>query len=178
MPRPEGPGDPCRGGVTHVTPVEAHLPLNFAAIARYIDPMRVLCIGRHPFLSEHLCRFFGSLGLDTVPCVGIPEAVGAVISHEPDAIICDYDLLATMSLVSWEDNPTLSSVPVIAVSLTRHPGEAHLLDVNGIAGFLYLPTLEQADAQRLLAAIRPRRAEIHPPHGLPWSETTPVTQLH
>lgn len=162
----------------HVTPAETHLPLNFTAGARYILIMRVLCIGRHPFLSEHLCRFFGSIGLDTVPCVGIAEAVDAVVLHEPDAIICDYDLLATMSLVSWEDNPTLSSVPVIAVSLTRHPGEAHLLDVNGIAGFLYLPTLEHADAQRVLAAIRPRRPEINPPHGLPWSETTPVARLH
>jgi hypothetical protein len=169
---------PLPRGVTDVTRVETDPPLNFTAGARYIHNMRVLCIGRHPFLSEHLCRFFGELGLDTVPCVGIAEAVGAVVLHEPDAIICDYDLLATMSLVSWEDNPTLSSVPVIAVSLTRHPGEAHLLDVNGIDGFLYLPTLEQADAQRLLAAIRPRRTEINPPHGLPWSETTPLAQLH
>ena len=178
MPRREGPGDPCRGGVTHVTRVETHLPLNFAAIARYIDRMRVLCIGRHPFLSEHLCRFFGSLGLDTVPCVGIPEAVAAVISAEPDAIICDYDLLATMSLVSWEDNPTLSSVPVIAVSLTRHPGEAHLLDVNGIAGFLYLPTLDREDALSLLNAVQRRRRPISPPPTtLQWPGTTPVAQL-
>ena len=164
--------------MTRVTASETHPPLNIAARGRYIGIMRVLCIGRHPFLSEHLCRFFGCLGLDTVSCVGMADAANAVALHEPDAIICDYDLLATMSLASWESNPTLSTVPVIAVSLTRHPGEAHLLDVNGIAGFLYLPTLDLADAQRLLAAVRPRRTEINPPTGLPWPETKPLAQLH
>jgi len=97
--------------------------------------------------------------------------------HEPDAVICDYDLLATISLTEWERDPTLSDVPVIAVSLTRHPGEAHLLDVNGIAGFLYLPTLDREDARRLLAAIRPTRTRIDPPNVLPWPGTTPVAQL-
>lgn len=151
-------------------------PLNFAPGARYIVRMRVLCIGRHPFLSEHLCRFFESLGVDSIPCVGIDEAASLVPAHEPDAIICDYDLLATMSLGDWEQDPALSEVPVIAVSLTRHPGEAHLLDINGIAGFLYLPTLDREDARRLLAAIRPTRTRIDPPN-LPWPGTTPVAQF-
>jgi hypothetical protein len=139
--------------------------------------MRALCIGRHPFLSEHLCRFFESIGLDTIPCVGITEAARLVSVHEPDAVICDYDLLATISLANWEQDPRLSDVPMIAVSLTRHPGEAHLLDINGIAGFLYLPTLDREDARRLLAAIRPRRARIDPPNVLPWPGTTPVAQF-
>ena len=38
-------------------------------------------------------------------------------------------------------------MPVIAVSLTRRPHEAHLLDVNGIGGFLYLPLLDRNAAQ-------------------------------
>jgi len=151
-------------------------PLNFAPGARYIVRMKVLCIGRHPFLSEHLCRFFESLGVDSIPCVGFNEAASLVPAHEPDAIICDYDLLATMSLGDWEQDPALSKVPVIAVSLTRHPGEAHLLDINGIAGFLYLPTLDRKDARRLLAAIRPTRTRIDPPN-LPWPGTTPVAQF-
>ena len=151
-------------------------PLNFAPGARYIVRMRVLCIGRHPFLSEHLCRFFESLEVDSIPCVGISEAASLVPVHEPDAIICDYDLLATISLTEWEQDPALSQVPVIAVSLTRHPGEAHLLDINGIAGFLYLPTLDREDARRLLAAIRPKRTRIDPPN-LPWPGTTPVAQF-
>ena len=161
-------------GVTGGRRLEA---LNFAPAERYIVAMRVLCVSRHQFLSEHLCRFFRSLGVDTIPCVGIQEAASLVSMHEPDAVICDYDLLATMSLANWERDPALSDVPVIAVSLTRHPGEAHLLDVNGIAGFLYLPTLDREDARRLLAAIRPKRARIDPPNVLPWPETIPVAQF-
>jgi DNA-binding NarL/FixJ family response regulator len=152
-------------------------PLIFAPAERYIVVMRVLCIGRHQFLSEHLCRFFESLGLETIACVGIREAANLVPMHEPDAVICDYDLLATISLADWERDPALGRLPVIAVSLTRHPGEAHLLDINGIAGFLYLPTLDRDDAQRLLAAIRPTRARIDPPNVLPWPGTTPVAQF-
>jgi hypothetical protein len=139
--------------------------------------MRVLCIGRHPFLSEHLCRFFESLGVQATPCAGIAEAASMVPAYEADAVICDYDLLATMSLADWERNPAVADVPMIAVSLTRHPGEAHLLDVNGIAGFLYLPTLDPEAARRLLTAIRPKRTRIDPPNVLPWPGTTPIAQL-
>ncbi len=139
--------------------------------------MRVLCVARHHFLSEHLCRFFDSLGVDTVPCVGMPAALEMLRSENPDAVICDYDLLATMPITTWETDPTLGSVPVIAVSLTRHPGEAHVLDVNGIAGFLYLPTLEAEDAHRLLSHIRQTRGGINPPNVLPWPGTKPVAHL-
>jgi DNA-binding NarL/FixJ family response regulator len=140
--------------------------------------MRVLCVGRHPFLSEHLGRFFENLGVDCIPCVGLREAVDLVPTIDPDAVICDYDLLATMSLAEWESDPLLRDIPVIAVSLTRHPGEAHLMDVNGIAGFLYLPTLQPEDAQRVLGAVRRKRAGINPPAALPWPATTPRAQLH
>jgi hypothetical protein len=132
--------------------------------------MRVLCVGRHLFLSEHLCRFFERLGADTVACVGMRDAMDAIPAHQPDAVICDYDLLATMSLTGWESDPALAGTPVIAVSLTRHPGEAHLMDVNGIAGFLYLPTLDLADAQRLLAAVSRKRSGITPPTSYQWPE--------
>jgi DNA-binding NarL/FixJ family response regulator len=139
--------------------------------------MRALCVGRHPFLSEHLGRFFGNLGLDCLPCVGLTEAMDLVPVHQPDVVICDYDLLATMSLASWESEPGLSDLPLIAVSLTRHPGEAHLMDVNGIAGFLYLPTLDPSDAHRVLSALKPRDARINPPNGLEWPATSQVPQL-
>lgn len=139
--------------------------------------MRVLCVARHRFLSEHLCRFFETLGVDTMPCVGMAEAQSSIATSHPDAVICDYDLLATMPIASWESDPAVADVPVIAVSLTRHPGEAHVLDVNGIAGFLYLPTLEADDAQRLLAAVRRKSGGINPPHVLQWPGTTPVAQL-
>jgi len=139
--------------------------------------MRVLCVGRHPFLSEHLGRFFEKLGVETVPCVGLSDAEELVRQQAPDAVICEYDLLATMSLGRWEADPILAQVPVIAVSLTRHPGEAHLLDINGIAGFLYLPTLDHDDALRLLAAVHQKAGAIIPRTVLPWPGTTPVAQL-
>jgi len=58
-------------------------------------------------------------------------------------------------LEPWERDPFLSNVPVIAVSLTRRSDEVHLLDVNNIAGFFYLPSLTDDDARRLLHAVRP-----------------------
>lgn len=151
--------------------------MNIAAIARYILDMRVLCVSRHPYLSEHLCRFFEALDVCATPCVGMGEAIAAVALHEPDVVICDYDVLATMPLDSWESDPALSGTPVIAVSLTRHPGEAHLLDTNGISGFLYLPTLDPEDAHCVLAGACRKRGGINPPDVLPWSATKSVEQM-
>lgn len=141
--------------------------------------MRALCVGRHRYLSEHLCRFFENLGIATFPCVGVSDAPSLIAECDPDVVICDYDLLATMPLAKWENDPATASIPVVAVSLTRHPGEAHLMDVNGIAGFLYLPTLVPEDAQRLLAAVRRRRQGIYPATVLPvpWTGSTSVTDL-
>jgi chemotaxis response regulator CheB len=139
--------------------------------------MRVLCVGRHQFLSEHLCRFFEKLDVAAVPCVGMREAMNAISVHEPDAVICDYDLLATSALGEWENDPALNGVPIIAVSLTRHPGEAHVMDVNAIAGFLYLPTLDPDAARRLLAGVRVQRSAVALPKDLPWPGTSPVAQV-
>jgi DNA-binding NarL/FixJ family response regulator len=139
--------------------------------------MRVLCIGRHPYLSEHLCRFFQRLGVETIPCVGITEAAESVRIDNPDAVICDYDLLTPMSLSAWEQDPALAQVPIIAVSLTRNPGDTHLLDGNGIAGFLYLPTLDLDDAHRVLAAAR-RNGGVEAPSVLSWPGSRQAAQLH
>jgi len=130
--------------------------------------MRVLCVARHPFLSEHLGRFFERLGVDTMPCVGLRDALDLAPKYDVDAVICDYDLLATASLDAWATDPSLALRPVIAVSLTRHPGEAHLADADCIAGFLYLPTLEPDDAQRVLAAVRRRRNVLQSSNDYPW----------
>ena len=140
--------------------------------------MRLLCVGRHPYLSEHLARFFEELGAETISCVGTCDVAELVRQHDPDAVICDYDLLATFSLTAWENEPVLSRVPFIAVSLTRHPGEAHLLDINSIAGFLYLPTLDREAALSLLNAVQRRHRPITPPPTtLQWPGTTPVAHL-
>ena len=144
----------------------------------YIADMRLLCVGRHPYLSEHLARFFEELGAETTSCVGTCDVAELVRRHDPDAVICEYDLLATFSLTAWENEPVLSRVPFIAVSLTRHPGEAHLLDINSIAGFLYLPTLDREAALSLLNAVQRRHRPITPPPTtLQWPGTTPVAHL-
>lgn len=132
------------------------------------SPLRALCIARHSYLSEHIARYFGAMGIDTANAVGLESAVKLAAKLGPDVVICDYDVLATIPLESWEHDALLSRTPVIAVSLTRHAEELHLLDINGIAGFLYLPTLEQAPALKILhaAATRPRYT-LGPPTTAP-----------
>lgn len=138
--------------------------------------MRVLCVGRHSYLANHFATFFGDLGLDTRAAVGADGALSMARALPPDVVVCDYDLLATLALESWEQDPLLSTVPVVAVSLTRRPNEIHLMDVNGIAGFLYLPALDPESALRVIAAARPRRS-VASPHSMPWSVNQPTTQL-
>lgn len=136
--------------------------------------MRVLCVGRHAFLSEHLSSYFRGAGAETVPAVGLEEALRIAPTHRPDAVICDYDLLATLPLDSLEQDPLLSTVPVIAVSLTRRPMEVHLLDVNGIAGFLYLPGLAPGDAERVLGAVTARHGYGASPR-FSWHDARPLS---
>ena len=123
-----------------------------------MTPLRALCIARHSFLSEHIARYFAEMGVTTTNAVGLDSAVKVAAGASPDVVICEYDVLASIPLRQWEHDVLLSSIPVIAVSLTRHAEELQLLDVNGIAGFLYLPTLEPAPALRILraAAARPK----------------------
>lgn len=120
------------------------------------EPLRALCIARHCYLSEHIARYFAAMGIATSNAVGLESAVEAAADSAPDVVICDYDVLATIPLETWEHDKLLSKTPVIAVSLTRHAEELHLLDINGIAGFLYLPTLEQAPALKILRAAAAR----------------------
>lgn len=121
-------------------------------------PLRALCIARHPYLSEHIARYFADWGLSTSNAVGLESAAEVAISARPDVVICDYDLLSSIPLDQWEDDALLSSTPVIAVSLTRSAEELHLLDSNGIAGFLYLPTLDEAPALKIVRAAASRNS--------------------
>lgn len=96
------------------------------------------------------------MGVVTSNAVGIDSATEALGASSPDVIICDYDVLASVPLERWELNPILSKTPVIAVSLTRRAEELHLFDLDGIAGFLYLPTLQQESALQIMAAATSR----------------------
>ena len=122
------------------------------------SPLRALCIARHCILSEHIARFFAGMGILTTNAVGLDSASNGTAGAQLDVVICDYDLLSSVPLEEWERDQLLSQTPVVAVSLTRHAEELQLLDVNGIAGFLYLPTLDQSAALRILyaAAARPK----------------------
>jgi DNA-binding NarL/FixJ family response regulator len=129
--------------------------------------VRAVCVSRHRFLSDHLGLFFRDIGLETFAAVGLDEAADAARRHDVDLVLCDYDLLATRRLDEWERDAILARMPVIAVSLTRRPDEVHLLDVNGIAGFLYLPTLSPEMAFRVLSGAA--RPIVPPPDALlPW----------
>jgi DNA-binding NarL/FixJ family response regulator len=122
--------------------------------------MRLLCVGRHRYLSEHICRFFRAIGAEARPAVGLAAALEAARHDPPDVVVCDYDLLASGPIRQWEREPAVASIPLVAVSLTRRPDEAYLLDVSPIAGFLYLPTLGREDAARLLELAQRGRGVV------------------
>jgi hypothetical protein len=142
------------------------IAMNFQNEKTQPDTLRAVCIARHPFLTAHLARYFSALGVTTHELVGLGEPAEVAVALA-DVIICDYDLLVTLPLRKWEQHPLLSKVPVVAVSLTRKSQELHLLDFDGIAGFLYLPTLETPRALQIL-----RAAAMRPRYSLPLSVAT------
>ena len=131
------------------------------------SPLRALCIARHCILSEHIARYFADLGVLTTNAVGFESALNGSADAPPDVVICDYDVLTSVPLEQWERDRLLSRTPVVAVSLTRNAEELHLLDVNGIAGFLYLPTLDRSAALRILYAAAARPKYVLPLPGAP-----------
>jgi hypothetical protein len=97
----------------------------------------------------------------------------------PDVILCEYELLTSFPISIWETHELLAKTAVIGVSLSRRPNEAAPLDINGVAGFLYLPTLDRDDALRVIrAAAASTRAHYNPPPPLSslrdLTETTPL----
>jgi len=130
--------------------------------------MRALCVGRHSYLSGHLCKYFSDLAVETFAAVGFEQAAELAREHHPDAVICDYDLLTPTSLDQWEVDPDLLGIPIIAVSLTRRPEEVYVQEGHAVAGFFYLPTLERSDALRLLSALRRSSRGVVAPSGLTW----------
>jgi hypothetical protein len=126
--------------------------------------MRLLCVGRHAYLSEHLCRYFRELGAECAAAVGASDAHMVARHFEPHVVVCDCDLITPALLDEWGVAPSLSDVPLVAVSLTRRPEEMPPLEVLGVAGVLYLPALESAQVKALLAGAHRRRG-VMPPVG-------------
>ena len=119
---------------------------------QFSPQLRALCVARHIFLAEHLARFFATLGIETRGAVGLGQASIDSREFDPDVVICEYELLTTLSLEAWERDKILSRCPVVAVSFTRKPHEAHATDIDGIGGFLYVPLLNPEAAMRLIKA--------------------------
>ena len=124
--------------------------------------MRLLCVGRHAYLSEHLCRYFQELGADCTAAVGASEALNLVSRYEPHAVVCDCDLITPTLLDEWAVEPRMTDVPLIAVSLTRRPEELPPVELLGVAGVLYLPALERSQVLALLAGAHRRRGVVPP----------------
>ncbi|MDB4884144.1 MAG: hypothetical protein JWL95_2910 [Gemmatimonadetes bacterium] len=136
--------------------------------------MRLLCVGRHAYLSEHLCRYFRDLGADCAAAVGANDARHVAATYEPHIVMCDSDLISPALLTEWASEPNIGEVPLLAVSLTRRPEELPPLELLGVAGVLYLPALEKSQVQALLAgAYRPRG--VTPP--ISWRSPAPADSI-
>jgi hypothetical protein len=145
--------------------------MNFQPQKSQPQPLRAVCVARHSFLTAHLARYFASLGVTTSEMVGLGLHDDAAERSDADVVICDYDLLTSLPLQKWEQHPLLSKTPVVAVSLTRKSEELHLTEIDGIAGFLYLPTLEPAQALQIL-----RAATSRPKYSLPINAATTTVE--
>ena len=121
----------------------------------------MLCVGRHVFLSEHLCRYFSGLGAVCDSAVGTAAVESAAARFEPHLIVAESELLNPQVLDEWSQSRPLREVPVLAVSLTRRAEEHISADLCGVAGVIYLPQLTHAHALKLLAGARkPRGVDL------------------
>lgn len=138
--------------------------------------MRVLCVGRHQYLSEHLCRFFRDLGAHCEPAVGVAAATDVAADFEPHLLVADSDLLNPGVLDAWSASSVLREVPVLAVSLTRRPEDHVPADVCGYAGVIYLPGLSRSEALALLDGTkRPLGVNIPLDASVPSSRQSAAT---
>lgn len=99
-----------------------------------------------------------SAGIECESVIGLHEGMEVSRAARPDVVICDYDLLATAPHHEWQRASGRVDLPIVAVSLTRRPEEAHLVDGRIIAGFLYLPAVDSADVERMVLDATTRSA--------------------
>jgi chemotaxis response regulator CheB len=137
--------------------------------------MRVLCVGRHAYLSEHLCRYFSTVGAECEPAVGAAEVLPMVARWEPEVVVADFDVLSPALLDAWAREPQMAVLPVLAVSMTRRPGETLPADLCGTAAVVYLPALDREQAAALLASVH-RPTAVRSPYS--WRVTQPAPSAH
>lgn len=137
--------------------------------------MRLLCVGRHVYLSEHLCRYFSQLGVQCQSAVGVEAVLAAAAGFEPHLVVVESELLSPSVLDAWSGDDALHDIPVLAVSLRNRPEECASVELSGIAGVVYLPALEPTDAMALLqGARRPRGVVVPPGTGVSAPRTAAV----
>lgn len=136
--------------------------------------MRVLCVARHPILSDHLCRFFERFDVAAAAVVGVRQARMKVSSYDPDLVLCDYDLLTPTQLELWRADPSCAGVPIVAVSMSKRPDEIVPFEERAVLGFVYLPTLDPDVARAMLSKLRRQRDGVATPKRLSWPGTNPV----
>ncbi len=137
--------------------------------------MRVLCVGRHAFLSEHFCRYFSDAGAECEPAVGAVQALRAAVEFEPHVVVMDADLITPALLDSWTRESALAEVPVLAVSLTRRPDDTSPVELADLAAVIYLPGLQSDRAAALLTSLhRPRGVSM--PSS--WRVDAPAPSAH
>jgi hypothetical protein len=124
--------------------------------------MRVLCVGRHEFLSEHLCRYFREAGAECEPAVGALDALRRAATFEPHVVVSDGEQLTSALLELWAAERVLADVPVLAVSLTPPPDDVSFVASQEAPPVIYLPLLDVQQARALLQSVRRPRGVSAP----------------
>jgi hypothetical protein len=104
-------------------------------------------------LRDHVVRLWTGFGVATDGRVGLgadDQQPASKAGVKYDAILCDYDLLASLTPEECADSPTLRDTPIIATSLNHRADELPVLGLPGVVGFLYMPELTRESA---LAAL-------------------------
>jgi DNA-binding NarL/FixJ family response regulator len=138
--------------------------------------MHIVCIARHPILSEHIAALCVAAGGIGKTAVGADEGMRLARAISAHAVLCEVDLLVPEIMRAWEADAQLGGIPLLAVSLTRRQNEVPMLAGAPVAGYLYLPTLADSDLARALTAAA-RGVPSAPSGAYRWSTTgepTPV----
>ena len=138
--------------------------------------MHIVCIARHPMLSEHIAALCVAAGGVGKPAVGTEEGMRLARAIAPHAVLCEVDLLVPETMRAWETDSQLGVIPLLAVSLTRRQNEVPMLAGAPVSGYLYLPTLADSDLGRALAAAA-RGVPSAPSGAYRWSATAEPTPV-
>lgn len=138
--------------------------------------MHIVCIARHPMLSEHIAALCVAAGGVGRPAVGTDEGMRLARAIAPHAVLCEVDLLAPETMRAWEADSQLGVIPLLAVSLTRRQNEVPMLAGAPVAGYLYLPTLADSDLGRALTAAA-RGVPSSPSGAYRWAATAEPTPV-